>query len=61
MESRVEKTDQAKLHTIPIPDVEQRKRKAIRDAVKRGARGNVQLSQGKFVTPKDKSLDNIGS
>ena len=46
-------------NTIPVPDAEQRKRDAIRDAVKRGARGNVQLAHGRFVTPKDKSLTDV--
>lgn len=59
MESELERTDQTRPETIPVPDAEQRKREAIRDTVKRGARGNVQLAHGKFVTPKDKSLDNL--
>lgn len=52
----MEPRDRAKPKTIPVPDAEKRKRAAIRDTVTRGARGNVQLAHGKFVTPKDKSL-----
>ena len=57
----MEETDQHKLRRIPVPNAEQRRREAIRDTVKRGARGNLQLSLGKFVTPKDKSFDKARS
>ena len=55
----MESKNRSKLDTIQVPDAEVRKREAIRDTVKRGARGNVQLTHGRFVTPKDKSLDTI--
>ena len=48
-------------HTIPVPSDAERKREAVRQAVKRSARGNIQLVSGKFVTPKDKDLRNIPS
>lgn len=56
----METKDRTEPRTIPVPDAEQRKRAAIRDTVTRGARGNVQLAHGKFVTPKDKSLGDAG-
>ena len=56
----METKDRTKPTAIPVPDAEQRRREAVRDTVKRGARGNVQLAHGRFVTPKDKSLTNVG-
>ena len=44
---------------IPIPDTDQRKRESVRRAVQRNASGNTQLAHGKFITPKDKDLDNL--
>ena len=55
----METKDRTKPKTIPVPDAEQRKREAVTDTVKRGARGNVQLAHGRFVTPKDKSLTDV--
>ena len=52
--------DRTKPETIPVPDAEQRRREAVRETVKRGARGNVQLAHGRFVTPNDKSLTDVG-
>lgn len=56
----METKDRTKPKAIPVPDAEQRKREAVRDTVKRGARGNVQLAHGRFVTAKDKSLTDVG-
>lgn len=44
---------------IPVPDVAEREREAVRRAVQRNARGNIQLAQGRFITPKDKDLGKL--
>ena len=54
------KNDRTTPTSIPLPDSEERRREAVRDTVKRGARGNVQLAHGRFVTPRDKSLTDTG-
>lgn len=57
-----EQTDRAQREMsarIPEVDVAERERAAVRRAVQRNARGNFQLAQGRFITPKDKDLDNL--
>ena len=41
------------------PNPEERRREAAKRAVMRGARGSIQIANGRFVTPKDKSLDKL--
>ena len=52
-------TNTGKSEKIPVPNDAARKREAVGQAVKRSARGNIQLVSGKFVTPKDKDLRNV--
>ncbi len=44
-------------HTIP--NAAKRRREAVTRTVTRSATGSVQLASGRFVTPKDKSLDKL--
>lgn len=44
---------------IPVPDEAKGRRDAIRETVKRYARGNVQLARGDFLLPEDKDLSTL--
>ena len=59
MTKQKDRTDRKMSARIPVPDVAEREREAVRRTVQRNARGNIQLAQGKFITPKDKDLDNL--
>ena len=59
MTKRKDRADRRLSARIPVPDAAKREREAVRRVVQRNARGNIQLAQGKFVTPKDKELDNL--
>jgi len=59
MTRQEERADRKMSERIPVPDVAEREREAVRRTVQRNARGNIQLAQGKFITPKDKDLDNL--
>ena len=59
MTKQKDRTERKMSARIPVPDVAEREREAVRRTVQRNARGNIQLAQGKFTTPKDKDLDNL--
>lgn len=59
MTRQEDRADRTMSERIPVPDVAEREREAVRRTVQRNARGNIQLAQGKFITPKDKDLDNL--
>ena len=59
MTRQKDRADRTMSERIPVPDVAEREREAVRRTVQRNARGNIQLAQGKFITPKDKDLDNL--
>ena len=59
MTGQGDKADRKMSAPIPVPDMAEREREAVRRAVQRNARGNIQLAQGKFITPEDKDLGNL--
>lgn len=59
MTRQKDRSDRKMSERIPVPDAAEREREAVRRAVQRNARGNIQLAQGRFITPKDKDLDNL--
>ena len=56
---RAEREMSARILVADVADVAEREREAIRRAVQRNARGNIQLAQGRFITAKDQ--DNLSS
>lgn len=59
MTEQTDRAEQEMSERVLVADVAERERAAVRRAVQRNARGNFQLAQGRFITPKDKDLDNL--